>query len=315
MIRKISVLAFLVFLVAITGCKSYSIEGKTKFIIGSGTENGGYYPVAVALCEVFNKHNLDKNVVCEAKMSNGAAHNLEAVENGEFDIGISQANLQYDAYNGDKSFAGRPHKKLRTLLGIHDEYLTIIVKNNSQISSFSDLRGKKINIGNIGSGSSVLFEQMVEKLGWNMSDFKKLYQESGSDIDKVLCPGIADAAVYFVGHPNKSFKQMLSDCDTKLVALSEFEIKEFVSISPIHFHSATIPEKVYESITSPINTFASQTILTASAELDKRIVENFIFVISKYRSELVKIQPLLTKIKFYKKDSVVLAPLHEGITN
>ena len=294
---------------------SYNKKNQTTITIGSGSKNAMYYPVATALCEIFNKYNQDQNVVCKAKLSKGAEYNLDAVEDGEFSMGISQANLQYDAYKGYKQFDGDPHKNLRTLFEVHYEYLTIIAKKDSSINSFSDLKGKKVNIGNSGSGSRVLFTQMIKKLRWDLSYFKEIYEESGSNINKVLCnSNKADAAVYIVGHPNKSFATMLDKCNAKLVNLSDSEIKLFTSLAPKDFFKASIPENTYLN-NQAINTFASKTILSTSAKIDPKIVQNFVKIIRGHREELIKKQLSLTTIKFSNSDELKLAPFYQGLGN
>jgi len=316
---KVGVLASTIFValaLVLTSCKVYKNQRKSVFTIGSGSENAMYYPVANALCKVFNEHNQDKNIVCEARLSKGAEYNLDAVESGKFDIGIAQANLQYDAYVGAKKFAGDPHGNLRTLFNVHNEYLTIIAKKDANIRSFADLRGKKVNIGNLGSGSRILFSQMIGKLGWSLNDFEKVYEESGSNINRVLCvPDGADAAVYIVGHPNKSFGSMIDGCDVELVSLSKSEIEKFISLSPTEFFETLIPADTYAKNPKMVRTFASKTMLTASAKLDKKIVQNFVKIISENKKELIEIQPSLAVINFSEKDYTALAPLHEGLIN
>lgn len=287
----------------------------TTFTIGSGSKNAMFYPVANALCNVFNKYNKDKTVICKTSLSSGAEYNLTAVNSGKFDMGITQASLQYDAYNGLNEFSGKPYKNLRTLFEVHNEYLTVI-SNKDNIKSFSDLFGKKVNIGNPGSGSRILFSKMISKLGWKPNDFAEIYEESGSDIRKVLCvPNKADAAVYIVGHPNQSFKFMVDNCNAKLVSLSDAEIKSFISISPKEFHKSFIPKNTYNKVDQDIDTFASKTILTASSELDKKIVHNFVKIIFEHKEELIKMQPELSVINFLNEDDQNLAPLHEGLKN
>jgi TRAP transporter TAXI family solute receptor len=297
-------------------CTSYKIKPDQKatlLTIGSGSKNAMYYPVATAICDIFNKYNKDKNTRCEARLSKGAEYNLRAVENGDFSMGISQANLQRDAYVGNNKFLNKPHKNLRTLFRVHNEYLTIIAKKDLGIDSFHDLRGKKVNIGNPGSGSRILFSQMIKKLKWDFSDFQDIYEESGSNINKVLCPlNKADAAVYLVGHPNESFRSMLDNCGTELVPLSNSEIDLFNSISSASFHETYIPAQIYNN-SSRIKTFASKTILTASSKLDPEIVRNFVEIISKHKKELIVNQASLSVISFSEREFLDLAPLHEGL--
>ena len=308
----------LLVLVFTTSCSNNynNKKNKTVFTIGSGSENAMYYPVASALCKVFNKHTQNKDVTCEARLSKGAEYNLDAIESGEFDIGIAQANLQYDAYIGAKKFSKKPHKNLRTLFNVHNEYLTIIAKKDANIKNFSDLRGKRVNIGNPGSGSRILFSQMIGELGWNINDFTEVYEESGSNINKVLCtPNKADAAVYIVGHPNKSFGTMIDECNVELVSLSKAEIKKFISLSPTEFFESFIPQNTYIKNPKIVRTFASRTMLTVSTKLDKEIVQNFVKIIAENKEELVRIQPSLSVISFSEKSYSALAPLHESLIN
>lgn len=297
----------------LTSCSANHQKNIRTFTIGSGSKNAMYYPVATILCDTFNKYNQDKNIVCKAALSKGAQYNLDAVENGEFDMGIAQTNLQHDAYMGNKKFINNPHKNLRSVMSLHSEYLTIIAKKEANIENFSDLKNKKVNIGNPGSGSRILFLQMINELGWSLEDFKTVYNESGSDINKVLCGNDqAEAAIYIVGHPNDSFKNMIKNCNAKLVNLSDKEVATFISLSPNHFRKAFIPKKTYSEDQGKIKTFATFTVLTASKKLDDKIVKNFTKIILDHKKELVKKNPALSDIGIFQKTSNI-APLHESL--
>ena len=293
-------------------------EKQKTIVIGSGTAGAMYYPVATSLCNVFNKYNHKYNIKCHAKITKGSEYNLHAIEEGEIDMGIVQNNLQHDAYMGYGEFSDHPYRNLRLLFDLHSEYLTIIAKKGSGIKKFSDILGKRINIGNIGSGSKILFSQMMDKIKWNFSDFAQIYEESGSDIDNLLCESnnnkeIADVAVYVVGHPNKSFEYVLDNCDTQLISLSESEIKDFIGLSPIYFRKEFIPANTYKSQNKAILTFATKASLTASKKLDSDIVYNFIKVLSEHKDELIAMQPSLRSIIFAPGAAAAVIPAHKGM--
>ena len=179
------------------------------------------------------------------------------------------------------------------LFNLHYEYLTIISKKNVKIAKFSDIFDKKINIGNVGSGSRVLFSKMIRKFDKNLSNFDQIFEKSGSKLYEVLCNhGQADVAVYTVGHPNKGF-QKLANCDTKINSISQSEINKFLAISPKYFFQAQIPPNTYLNQPRPINTFALNTILFANKDFDKEILKDFLKIIEKHKSELVMLQPSL----------------------
>ena len=269
---------------------------KKVITIGSGGPAGVYYPIAYSMCQIFNKYNQNQEVVCEAKLSPGAKHNLDAVDNGDFDMGIAQYNLEQAAYLGKGSFFGNPHPNLRMLFNLHYEYLTIIVKKDSGIEKLSDLKGKRVNLSNLGSGSRVLIDKMIEKMGWTLNDFGKVYEESGSYINKVLCTeGEADAAIYTVGHPNKAFDFILNKCNTKLISLSDVEIKKFIELDPNYYFKESIAKNTYKAQKSQIDTIAMQIVLFASKNSDQEMIDNFVNILSSHRDELIMSQPSLIK--------------------
>jgi TRAP transporter TAXI family solute receptor len=269
---------------------------KNVFTIGSGSPNAMYFPVASAICETYNKFS-NLGYECSAELSKGADFNLISVENGGFDFGITQESLFDDSKYGIGKFS-KPHQNLDKLFGLHYEYLTIIAKKDSEIKQFSDLFGKSVNVGNFGSGSKILFEQMIDTYGKTFDDFKNVYYESGSDIKKVLCaPGKADAAVYIVGHPNQSFDDMLRECDTHFISLPKEEISKFLKISPDYFFKTQIDEGLYFG-QQKTDTFAVGTVLFVSKKINKEIVADLIDVLNQNKNYLIGIQPSLEKVDF-----------------
>ena len=296
MLKTSSVKKILITLALIVVFLFMIYKEKKVITIGSGGPAGVYYPIAFSMCEIFNKYNKDKEVICEAKLSPGAAHNIDAVDNGDFDMGIAQYNLQQDAYLGSGSFFGNPHQNLRMLFNLHYEYLTIIVKKDSGINKFSDLKGKKVNVSNPGSGTRILIEQMMKKMGWSFDDFAKIYEEDGSHLNKVLCAdNKADAAIYTIGHPNKAFDFILNKCNTKLISLSKSEIRNLVELDPKYYFAEAIPRKTYKSQRKDINTIAMQIVLFAYKNSDQEIINNFVHIISSHKDELMLEQPVLRK--------------------
>ena len=83
------------------------------------------------MCNIFNKNNLDNKVSCQAIETGGSEDNLNGIVSGKYDMGVIKADMQYNAYNGVGTFSEKPYRELRTVLGLNNEFLTIIVKNNS----------------------------------------------------------------------------------------------------------------------------------------------------------------------------------------
>ena len=136
----------------------------------------------------------------------------------------------------------------------------------------------------------------MEKLNWDKNDFAAIYEESGSNINKILCVNNeADAAIYTVGHPNKAFDFILSKCNTKLISLSEAEIKKIINIDPKYYFRESIERYSYKTQDSDVNTVALQIVLFASKHTDPQLINNFVNIITTHQDELIASQPSLRK--------------------
>jgi hypothetical protein len=278
--------------------------------IGTGNKNALAYPVLSAICKVFNKNNLHKKISCQAIPTGGSEDNLNGVINGQYDMGVIKADMQYNAYNGIGIFAGKPYRDLRTVFGLHNEYLTMMVKNGSGINSFKDFKNKRFYLGNIGSGSRILVEKLLSKIDWQKQDFKSINEDQPDKIYDLFCKNKIDAAIYLVGHPNDIFIKTLKDCNTKLIGFSKSEIENYIDFFS-HIFIASISKKTYLNQNQDINTFASQLLLATSDRLDEKIIYDFVQIIFEHQDELKSIVPILNGASFLGV-GVNVIPFHDG---
>ena len=135
----ISFIFLVSFLYSTTGYAGYA-----KIIkIGTGNKNALAYPIMSDVCNTFNSYNLEKNIPCLVFQTGGSEDNLNGIINQEYDAGVIKADMAYNVYNGIGIFSGKAFRALRTIFGLHNEYLTIIVKNNSGINSLKGLYKQK----------------------------------------------------------------------------------------------------------------------------------------------------------------------------
>lgn len=288
---------YLILFVLIMGStNSYS------FSIGTGGKTAVFYPTGKALCTVYNKY-YDNS--CNAISTKGSKYNLDHIILDDLDTGISQTELQYNYYNYQN------HQALRTIIPLHTEALTIAVAKDSKIKSFDDLKGKKVNIGNIGSGSRVFTEQIISIKGWSLNDFKKIYEKSSMHISDLICGGEVDAIIYFIGHPNKIFQE-IKDCGGRLISLSRKEIKSFSTISK-SITKTKITKHLY-NYPEDTKTIGIPIVLSTTEKLPAKHAYNLAKMLFEHKDELSKLNPIflsidpksLTQYKYR-------APLHEGV--
>jgi len=306
---KLSV--YLYFIVSVLySFNAFSQDNLRVIKIGTGNKNVLAYPVVSAICDIFNKNNLDNKISCQAIETGGSEDNLNGIISGKYDMGVIKADMQYNAYNGVEIFSEKPYRELRTVIGLHNEFLTMIVKNNSKIKSFEDFKGKRIYIGNSGSGSRVLVGKLLQEVGWNKEDFKAIYEDRPDKIYDLFCQNKIDAAIYLVGHPNDIFTKTLKNCDVKLISFSRKEIESYIDFFP-HIKLAKISKRTYKDQDLDIKTFASQLLLASSTKIDEKIIYDFVQIIFEHQDELKSKVATLKYVSFFGSQVNVI-PFHNG---
>jgi TRAP transporter TAXI family solute receptor len=215
-----------------------------------------------ALCRLINRSDLD--FTCEAVVTSGSAYNLQAVEDGTLDLGLSQANLQYLASQGEPPFT-RKHTNIRTVAPLHQEIFVLAILPGSGISRLTELGGKRVNIGNVGSGSRLITERLFHFLGWDLSEFD-IHSKKSADLPELMCNGKIDAAIYSTGHPNAIYTQLLDQCEVQLVDLWDADIARFVAASG-EYLPAVIPGNTYPVVPDDIHGFGIQVLLSAHRDI------------------------------------------------
>lgn len=238
----------------------------TQFTIFSGNKKATFYKVASGICDVFNRHYVNQGFQCVARESAGSEANLNLLANGEADIAIIKP-LEFNRFfikNADEL-----QGKTDFVANIHDEYLTILVQKKLAIKSIEDLSNKVVNIGMIGSTSELVIKKYF-------SDYKikpKEIVNLGADISfKMICDKKIDAWIYFIGHPNQGYEEVLQKCDVELIQLSKKEVENFLKIASF-FQETELPKSYYKALKNDLRTISSQTILASRKNLNPRIVE------------------------------------------
>jgi TRAP transporter TAXI family solute receptor len=301
-------------LVAAIGLAATTTAAANSFItIGTGGVTGVYYPTGGAICRLVNKGRKEHGIRCSVESTGGSVYNLNTIRAGELDMGVAQSDWQYHAYNGTSKFEEQgPNKDLRAVFSVHAEPFTVVARKDSGIKSFDDLKGKRVNIGNPGSGQRGTMEVVMAAKGWARDDFSLVSELKAAEQSQALCDNKIDAMIYTVGHPNGSIKEATTSCDTVLVAVNGPDIEKLVA-DHAYYRMAVIPGGMYsgspdDTVTFGVGaTFVSSTNTPADTvyQVVKAVFENF--------DDFRKLHPAFANLK--KEEMVkdgLSAPLHDG---
>ncbi len=280
--------------------------------IGTGGVTGVYYPTGGAICRLVNKSRKEHGIRCAVESTGGSVYNINTIKGGELEFGVAQSDWQYHAYNGTSKFADNPFPEIRAVFSVHPEPFTLLVRGDSDISGFADLKGKRVNVGNPGSGQRATMEVVMDAFGLGMDDFALATEFKGSEMAKQLCDGNIDAMIYTIGHPAAAIKEATTTCDAKLVSVSGPEIDKLVADNPF-YRTATIPGGMYKGTDGDTQTFGVGATFVTSADVSDDVV----YVVAKSVMENIddfrKLHPAFANLEPSEmvKDGLS-APIHPG---
>lgn len=150
-----------------------AVHAQEFITIGTGSVTGVYYPTGGAICKLINKDRRDHNIRCSVESTGGSIYNVNTIRSGELDFGIVQSDWQYHGYKGTSTFEEQgPYTKLRAMFSLHTEPFNIIARSDAGIEKLEDLKGKRVNIGNPGSGDYATMSVVMDAMGWTQDTFK-----------------------------------------------------------------------------------------------------------------------------------------------
>ena len=291
-----------------------SFAAPPQFLIaGTGGATGVYYPTGAAICRVINKSRKQTNVRCSAESTQGSVANLNAMADGELDLAIAQSDSQYHAYNGSDIFEQvGPNRNLRSVLALHAEPFTVVASKASGIKHFDDLAGKRVNIGNPGSGQRETMELLMQAKGWTKGSFALATELNSVDQPKALCDEKIDAFVFSAGHPAGSLKEAANTCDVVIVTVDGFEVEKLIAENSF-YTKAVVPGGMYKGSEQDVETFGVSASLMASSTTDKELIYLVVKSVIENLDSMKNMHPAFTDLN---PESMAInnteIPMHEG---
>ena len=293
---------------------SQAVALENQFVtIGTGGVTGVYYPTGGAICRLVNKTRKEHGIRCSVERTGGSVYNLNAIAAGELDMGVAQSDWQYHAYHGTSKFADQgPNKDLRAVFSVHPEPFTVVARKDSGIKNFEDLKGKRVNIGNPGSGQRGTMEVVMNAYGWTNDDFKLASELKSAEQAAALCDNKIDAMIFTVGHPSGSIKEATTSCDSVLVNVTGPKIDKLVKDNA-YYRFATIPGGMYRGTDEDTKTFGVGATFVSSAKVPEDVIYNVVKAVFENFDDFKKLHPAFANLK--KEEMIkdgLSAPLHAG---
>ena len=289
-------------------------QAKTQFVtIGTGGITGVYYPTGGAIAKMVNKKKKEYGIRATVESTGGSVFNVNAVMNGDLEFGIVQSDRQYQAINGLAEWKDKgPQKDLRSVFSIHPESVTLVAAVDAGIKDIKDLKGKKVNIGNPGSGQRQNAIDALEAVGIDID--KDLQAESikASEAASLLQDGRIDAFFYTVGHPSGAIKEATSGA--RKVRLATITGIDALLAKYPYYAKATIPVSLYPGAQNDkdIETFGVKATLVTSAKVPDEVVYAITKEVFDNFDEFKKLHPAYATLTKENMLEGLSAPMHPG---
>ena len=289
-------------------------QAQQKFMtIGTGGVTGVYYAAGGAICRLVNKDRAKHGFRCSVESTGGSVVNINTIKAGELDFGVSQSDVQYNAFNGAKQFEkDGKHSDLRAVFSIHPEPFTVLSRKEANITKFDDLKGKRFNVGNPGSGTRAAMDEYLASSGGKLSDFGLAAELKADEHGAALCDNKIDGFFYGVGHPSANIQDPITTCGAKLVPLTGPAVDKLVKANS-YYAKVNIPGGLYAGHPNPTPTYGVLASFVTSAKVSDTAVYELVKAVFENFDEFKKLHPAFVGLdpKNMIKDGLS-APLHPG---
>ncbi|MGX5217307.1 MULTISPECIES: TAXI family TRAP transporter solute-binding subunit [Pseudomonas] len=293
---------------------SGAAQAEEKFItIGTGGQTGVYYVAGQSICRFVNRGNADHGIKCNAPASGGGVANVNGLRSGEFSFGIMQSDHQFKALKGLPPFeAEGAMDDIRAVFSLQSEVFTILARRDANIKTVDDLKGKRVNIGNPGSGQRDTLEEIMRVKGWDKSAFSLAAELKPAEQASALGDNNIDAMTYFVGHPNGAIQEATTTTDAVLVPVSGPDIDKLLA-EKTYYTKAEIPGGMYKGSDAPTQSIGGKAVLSTTAKADPEVVYQLVKSVFDNIDRFKRLHPAFADLKEQDMIKVGLtAPLHEG---
>lgn len=280
-------------------------------VIGGGSTTGIYHEVAVNVCQLVNEMLGDEGYTCSARSTLGSVFNVNAVRRGLLDFGVVQSDRNWQAYNGKAQWRGRPYKGLRSVFSIYPETVILVARADAGIKSVNDLRGKRVNIGNIGSGSRGNAEAVLQVYRLDKDNDMTAVGLEQHEANQALVEKKIDAFFYTVGNPWGEGVEIAKKTNIRMIPFDASAVKEVVATHPYCVASA-VPGGIYLGVDKDVPTFAVKATLVTSDREPDAAVYNLVKTVFENLDRFRKAHAAFASLKPEEMLQGLSAPLHPG---
>ncbi|RMC37236.1 TAXI family TRAP transporter solute-binding subunit [Paracoccus alkanivorans] len=287
-------------------------QNRVFFGIATGGTGGTYYPLGGMLAQLISNtaEMPDSRISATAETGNASVANAQLLGRSEIESAFIAADILDAAYRGVNQFEDGALDNLRAIGALYPETVQLVVRADSGIETFEDIKGKSVSSGSPGSGQWQLLGDLLEAHGMTREDVSEDYSSFAQSVDKIK-DGNLDASLITAGLPTSSVTDLANGHDIRIVPLAGPAIAKLQEAQP-YYANAMIPAGSYKGVEADVETLAVRAIWATHAE----VPEDLIYAVTKALYEntetLGQVHPMGKQISLDKAQESISIPLHPG---
>jgi TRAP transporter TAXI family solute receptor len=278
----------------------------TRIRIATGGESGVYYAYGEALAAILEKR---MNIPVITVQSGGSVENIRLLRNNRAEIAFVQNDIMTYAYNGTNLFSTEgAFKNFYAVTGLYPEVCQIVARR--EIGGILDLKGKRVSVGDEGSGTELNALQILDAYGMSFADLDIDHLSFNASV-RAFVEGRIDAFFCTAGVPTPAINDLSSAGGAHLLNVGQAHARAL--ISRYQFYSQhLIPRGSYRGIDGEAETVAVKATLVASGNLSEQIVSEIIKILFDSQEEISKTIPESGALGDGTALDGIPIPLHPG---
>lgn len=273
--------------------------------IATGGTTGPYFAIANGLADLINKNM--PGYQSSVRSSGGGVENLELLIQGHSEMGFVMADIASFAYQ--EQMKSNEDTSLRTITSLYPNFVHVITLRNKAIRSIHDLKGKRVGVGDVGSGTEVNARTILQAYGLGYDDLEERhlsYKDSVAELEK----GNIDAAFMTSGLPNKAVLELSRKGNLQFLPVSAAAIADIAKQYP-YYYSDVIRKGTYAG-QEDIPTAAITNLLLTRADLPDETVYATTKTLFEHLDGLKEAHLAAKDIRLEDCQKGVTVPFHPG---
>ncbi|MGI6337439.1 MAG: TAXI family TRAP transporter solute-binding subunit [Clostridiales bacterium] len=273
--------ALLLVTFALTGCSAQ----KTNLKLATGSATGTYYAYGAAFTQVLSANI--QGLTFDVQSTGASKANIYNLADGEVDMGIVQNDVADYAYRGVDLFDGEQITDFVAIAGMYAEVCQVVGTPN--MTSIADLKGKRVSVGDIGSGTEFNAKQILSAYGISFDDIT-VHNLSFGDSATAFKDGKIDAFFCTAGAPTTAIVELATTNALNILAVDDEHAAKLIADYPFYTQFA-IPRGSYKGVDADVMTVAVKATLVCKKSLSDDLVYKITKALFEKKADITTAHP------------------------